>query len=119
LFHEPGRIQLHELIAFGDLDSWLDDPLDGGGAGTALGTRSDRTDNVAVLGRFQRAALDDGHLQLLTGDRPGRAAKGGLAKKFTRPRYSGRPDDDEQEANARDGPGCTILRPCPDLGVAG
>ena len=63
LLDESGRIQFHELVAFDNLDPWIDDPLDRRRDGAPLGSGPDRTDDVAVLGRFQRAALDDGNLE--------------------------------------------------------
>ncbi len=50
------------------------------GDGAPLGAGADGANDVAVLGRLQRAAFDDGDFQLFPPDRPGVAAKRFLAE---------------------------------------
>ena len=57
LLHESRRIEFHEFVTFDDLNSRIDDPLDGGCNRTALGAGPNGANNIAVLGGFQRAHL--------------------------------------------------------------
>src|SRR5205807_2567839 len=72
LFLKPGIIENDDRIAFFDLTAVINQPSDGSGVGAALGSRADFADDVAVAGRLQGAAGDDGDLKdLLLDDRGG------------------------------------------------
>lgn len=70
-----GRIvEFDNAVARVDLGAVLDDPLDDGGS--RLGAGLDTNDDVAILGGFERTALDDVDEEFFLFDSPGRSGVG-------------------------------------------
>src|SRR5262249_22695382 len=95
---EAGVVKIDDWIAGPHLGAVVDDPFDGGRSGAALGACLDANDDVAVLGRFERAALDDGDAEGFLLDGPGRAVKGSADE--TRDDRQGAKDDRTNQEGA-------------------
>jgi hypothetical protein len=63
LLLEAGIVQRHQHVALLHLGAFFDDPFDLRGDGRALGAGFDVANDVVVVRRLQRAALDDAELK--------------------------------------------------------